>query len=165
MRKAKAIISASERFWAKVDKTETCWNWVAYKNPSGYGNFNKTSSRPSRSVLAHRFAWEITNGDIPTGMVLMHKCDNPACVNPDHLCVGTQAENIQDSVAKGRHRRNDTKYLPSGKNHHFYKVGMKITRDTAYEIRKAEGSHRKIGDRFHVSHSLVSLIKNNKIWI
>ena len=88
----------STRFWSKVDKTNTCWVWKAFKNDSGYGLF----SIKRHMYRAHRIAWELTNGQIPDGIEVCHHCDNPACVRPDHLFLGTQNDNIQDGINKGR---------------------------------------------------------------
>jgi hypothetical protein len=89
-----------ERFWAKVNKTDGCWIWTAAKTRGGYGNFGLGSKR---YVRAHRLAWELTYGSIPAGMFVCHRCDNPPCVNPSHLFLGTSSDNLRDCVAKGRH--------------------------------------------------------------
>lgn len=86
------------RFWAKVTKTETCWLWAGAK-AAGYGVIR----RSRRSIKAHRYTWELTNGPIPDGLFACHTCDVRACVNPAHLFLGTNGDNQRDSVAKGRH--------------------------------------------------------------
>lgn len=91
--------SAAERFWRKVKKSDGCWEWTGTKNSRGYGMFTPT---PGKRVLAHRFSWEMENGRIPDGLFGCHRCDNPGCVRPDHLFVGTNSDNIRDAVAKGR---------------------------------------------------------------
>lgn len=96
-----------ERFWEKVEKTENCWLWTAFKNKRGYGVFglehHEHGKRP-KLILAPRMAWILTNGPIPEGQYILHTCDNPPCVRPDHLRVGTLAENAQDMWNKGRGR-------------------------------------------------------------
>ena len=79
-----------ERFWSKVNKTDTCWIWTAAKNQDGHGRF-----RHGRLVLAHRFAYELLVGPIPKGLDLDHLCQNPACVNPAHLEPVTRKENTR----------------------------------------------------------------------
>jgi hypothetical protein len=94
--------SVEERFWGRVRraKGEGCWLWQGRRDRDGYGSLEAFGLRHAR---AHRVAWQITNGPIPEGMVLCHRCDNPSCVRPDHLFVASQKENIRDSLAKGRH--------------------------------------------------------------
>lgn len=93
------------RFWEKVDKTSGnagCWLWVGAGTGTGYGHFME---RPGREVRAHRFSWQLANGPVPHGMCVLHRCDNPSCVNPAHLWLGTQLENVADMVRKGRAQR------------------------------------------------------------
>lgn len=87
-----------DRFWSKVDKSGSCWCWTAYRKPTGYGVF-KYNGKLHR---AHRFALEVTHGEIPEGLVVRHKCDNPSCCNPEHLEIGTQADNMRDRTERGR---------------------------------------------------------------
>jgi hypothetical protein len=92
----------AKRFWSKVDKSGACWLWTGcvrrlndnYKQP--WFTVNKIGRR------AYRVAWELTNGPIPPGLQVMHDCDNPVCVRPDHLRLGTQQENMRDMVSRGR---------------------------------------------------------------
>lgn len=102
-----------ERFWASVEKTDTCWPWRGHRLPSGYGAFRCTFtdlrySTISQRILAHRFSWMHENGPIPPGLFVLHHCDNPPCVNPDHLFLGTLLDNKRDSMAKRRHARGET---------------------------------------------------------
>ena len=89
---------ATERFWAKVDRSGDCWLWTGGTNVWGYG----VHKVDGRSVAAHRFSWTLEKGPVPQGLVVCHTCDTPACVRPDHLFVGTQRDNIADMWAKGR---------------------------------------------------------------
>lgn len=96
----------SERFWEKVDRSGDCWLWTANKSGTGYG---KIGSGPPdhKSLLAHRVSWSIANGEVPDGMFVCHRCDNPSCVNPDHLFLGTAMDNMADMVGKDRHARGE----------------------------------------------------------
>jgi len=87
-------------FWPKVEirSGNDCWHWKGARNTDGYGNLR----RNKKSCKAHRIAWEITNGPVPNGFYVLHKCDNPLCCNPNHLFLGTQKENVDDMTAKGR---------------------------------------------------------------
>ena len=86
------------RFWQKVDKTDGCWEWTGSKKRRGYVEF----FADGKTCLAHRWSYEAHNGPIPPGLFVCHKCDNPCCVRPDHLFVGTAKDNMQDCSKKGR---------------------------------------------------------------
>lgn len=96
-----------ERFWARVRKTSTCWIWTGAtkepraSQPVGYGRV-VLSKNPLRHGYAHRLSWEIHFGPIPKGKDVLHKCDNPPCVNPQHLFLGTQLDNMKDCASKKR---------------------------------------------------------------
>lgn len=95
-----------KRFWDKVLKTNSCWIWASHISGNGYGYF----SLNNKELRAHRVAYELTKGPIPKGLHVMHTCDNPKCVNPDHLKIGTHQDNMSDMVKKGRHHSGRTKY-------------------------------------------------------
>jgi len=94
-----------ELFWSKVEKTETCWNWKAFKDRQGYGLFCIKSTGTSR---APRVSYQLHHPDENIeGLAICHTCDNPACVNPKHLFKGTWKDNLQDMVKKGRSRKGE----------------------------------------------------------
>jgi len=99
-------MNIEDRFFAKVKKTSACWIWTGSTSGSkGYGKFSVTSGPYDRTMVrAHRFSWVLHRGLIPKGQNVLHRCDNPLCVNPDHLFLGTQRTNLQDMIQKDRHR-------------------------------------------------------------
>lgn len=88
------------QFWEKVDRTSGCWLWAAGKNNQGYG----VCFLDGRRTYVHRLSWELHRGPIPSGLYVCHTCDTPLCLNPDHLFLGTQRDNMADASAKGRTR-------------------------------------------------------------
>lgn len=100
------------RFWRSVDKSEGCWTWRGASAGRGYGSLH----HDKQSLRAHRVSWELTHGPISGGLWVLHKCDNPACVRPDHLFLGTAKDNAVDRERKGRgHRKNIWPHQPIGK--------------------------------------------------
>lgn len=89
-----------ESFWSRVKKTEECWLWTGSKTSSGYG-LHCTKHKGGKKI-ASRAIWESVNGPIPAGLLVCHRCDNPPCVRPDHLFIGTQSDNMRDASEKGR---------------------------------------------------------------
>lgn len=90
--------SFEDRFWSKVRKGDGCWEWTAWINSNGYGEFTKDH----KNLKASRVSWILTYGPIPDGLFVCHHCDNPPCVRPDHLFLGTPLDNMRDMIAKGR---------------------------------------------------------------
>src|SRR5690606_26360550 len=118
-----------ERFWEKVliRSDEACWEWQATRNNKGYGLF--TISAAVGKQLAHRFSYETRHGRIPVGLSVMHSCDNPRCVNPAHLSVGTHQENLRDMARKGRWRNSGVRGESVGTS--------KLTDEQVIAIRQA----------------------------
>ena len=93
------------RVWAKVAKSDGCWTWTGARNHLGYGQvWRGDGPGTPRVLMAHRAVWALENGPIPDGMYLCHTCDNPQCVRPSHMFIGTQTDNMQDCRSKGRMR-------------------------------------------------------------
>jgi hypothetical protein len=88
------------RFTRFIDMSRRCWHWNGTRNNHGYGLFRPGGT--SGKVLAHRFMWQLLHGPIPQGLCILHRCDNPTCVNPRHLFIGTKKDNTQDAVKKCR---------------------------------------------------------------
>ena len=105
-----------ERFWSKVDKSQgqgpggDCWVWTAHLNKLGYGQFWMGCRDSGNQYMAHRVAYVISIGDIPKWIFVLHTCDNPSCVNPTHLWLGTALDNARDRDEKGRGSRGDEHY-------------------------------------------------------
>lgn len=141
-----------------------CWLWTAYVDSSGYGRFTIKGV----GGLAHRLSLAIFREPAPDDLFVCHKCDNPSCVNPDHLFVGTHQDNMADMIAKGRHAH--------GATHAFVKNPMlcargegkplssKLTDAAVREIRTLLGTNRDIGKRFGVDAAQISRIRTGKAW-
>lgn len=128
-----------------------CMEWIGTKNPQGYGQI----TIGKRSFRAHRVAWIVANGRaIPSGLVVMHSCDNPGCINPAHLSVGTTRDNVADRDTKGRMR--PLRGVENGFS--------KLSEDQVREIRSSEGTLRACAERFGVHLSLIWLVRKRKIW-
>lgn len=110
-------------FNKKVSKTNSCWLWIgSQRKPRGKGGWGAYGHFcPKRGVryFAHRFSWEVNFGPIPDGMLVCHKCDNPTCVRPDHLFIGTQKDNMEDAKRKGR-LKNQNSYVTQCPHGHLY---------------------------------------------
>ena len=138
-----------KKFWDNIDKSGDCWEWTAGKQNHGYG---KLRLPRGEQVYAHRYSWELHNGIIPNGMHVLHKCDNPSCVNPSHLFLGTHKDNMIDCGNKGR--RNQAKGSDSPKS--------VINKQERKDIKKLTSfgnlPHWVIASMYEVSPATVSRI-------
>ena len=153
------IRSIEERLWAKVTKTETCWLWTGAKHEFGYGVLG-AGVRGTGLRKAHRVAWESVNGPVPDGLYVLHKCDVPACVNPDHLFVGTLKDNHDDMRSK--HRGSNPPPQRGSAN-----VNAKLTEELVRAIRMlyANGVMQKdIAVTIGVTRDTVSRAVTGKGW-
>jgi len=148
----------ADRFWPKVEKRgpNDCWEWKGSIVNTGYGSVGKGGYRKG-SIGAHRASYMINKGPIPKGMVVMHTCDNRACVNPNHLKLGTHKENTQDMMRKGRHRFQ----APLGERSSL----SKITEAAARFIKKhTEIPAHEIAEAFGIKYCAVWRIRTGKTW-
>lgn len=141
-------------FWERMTMTDSgCWEWQGYRNAQGYGCYYPTGKK----FLSHRHAYALTHGPVPHGLLVLHKCDNPPCCNPDHLFLGTHADNSADMCAKGRHRTTPLR----GTSH----PEAKFTADEIRSIRNrvaAGESRTTLARELGVSISTISLITLRK---
>jgi hypothetical protein len=141
-----------DRFWSKVEKTDGCWNWTSCLNKKGYGNFSVNS----RMRRAHRVSYEMHCEPIPPGMLVLHHCDNPRCIRPDHLFLGTNADNMADKVAKGREAHVGVQ----GVSH----PRAKLTEAQVLAIRSMRGPETRIAEKFGISVRSINDIRNRISW-
>lgn len=137
------VRDVSERFWEKVTRGEGCWTWTAGRQGNGYGLFQTSRGGIRKSVGAHRAAWTLTNGPIPDGLWVLHKCDNRVCVRPDHLFLGDRRDNTLDAASKGRistigksnmtHCNKGHAFTPD--NTYVYKSGHRRCRECARTLQ------------------------------
>lgn len=134
-------IKLSNRFWSKVNITTGCWEWTAAKDLHGYGRFQHNG----KNRKAPRICWELMYG--PTEKQILHRCDNPACVNPNHLFVGNHADNMRDRSLKER------------------QPNVRLTTAQVREIKKTKGQPRQpVADKYGITVRAVSAIRGGERW-
>lgn len=143
--------SPKERLMRRVVKTPSCWLWTGAKCFHGYGQLK--SERGGKMKMAHRVSYEVYVGPIPEGLKVLHECDNPPCVNPGHLRLGTQAENNQDREAKGRGRQ------PKGVAHNK----AKLTEAQVARVRSG-GSASRLAAEMGVTKNTILDVRKGKTW-
>lgn len=141
-------IPIEQRFWMKVKKTDSCWLWTGMKDRDGYGKIKKNK----KTIRAHRLSYEIHFETHPKDLLVRHKCDVPACVNPEHLFLGTSADNTHDRHAKGRTAKGNAR----------------IDQEKADEIRRLffleSKNQSEIARLFGVTQACIWLIVENRTW-
>lgn len=145
-----------ERFWRYVDRDgpNGCWRWTGFLNWAGYGRLGTGGAKGMRT--ASRVSYELHKGAIPKGMVVRHKCDNAACVNPDHLELGTQRDNVRDMIARGRGNWR----APQGEERH----NAILTEDRVREILASNERGVDLAERYGVKQATISAIRHRRIW-
>jgi hypothetical protein len=152
--------SLERRFWDKVDRRgpDDCWPWKAGRDKDGYGRF-----AAGRTTRAHRYSWEVHNGPIPVGFLALHRCDNPPCVNPAHLFVGSHQDNIRDCVEQGRQSRlSGVVKARAGVTNGRAK--LTLAQVAAIRSAPANVSNSALGRQHGVSNVMVSKIRRGKAW-
>jgi hypothetical protein len=142
-------LTDEQRFWHYVvQSVDGCWGWCGSIGNSGYGRL-----KVNRQLMqAHRYSFILNRGEIPLGFLVCHSCDNPLCTNPDHLFLGTSADNMADKVAKGRQ--------PNGQQIWT----NKLTKEQILAVRKEPGRHADIAAKYGLDRSYVSKIKRLESW-
>lgn len=143
-------------FWSHVDKSGECWTWTGSRNAKGYGH----AGRHGRVRAAHRIAWELTHGPIPDGLFVCHTCDNPPCVNPAHLWLGTNDDNMRDMAEKGR-----APGRPGEQNPHAVLTVADVFAIRAVKpSRRIRGFRAAIAKQYGVGPSTISKVWAGETW-
>lgn len=147
----------SRVFWTHVLQVGECWEWTARRIWKGYGRVRIEG----KDVATHRYAWSLLHGPIPDGMWVLHTCDNPPCVNPEHLFLGTALDNVRDMISKGR------KVKSGGKSFGSRNAAAKLTEDQVRQIRSlAEqgAKHSMLARRFGVAQGTIRRVVRRELW-
>jgi len=157
----RTLEALSKRFWQKVDKQPSekgCWLWMGRPQSAGYGSISIGPLGHAKGYLAHRISYMIAHGIISDEVCVLHNCDTPPCVNPDHLFTGTKGDNIRDCVSKGRAFRVKGSSSPRAK----------LIEDQVNEMRELHQNdglgYRRLANRYHVDRTTVRQIILRQTW-
>lgn len=147
-------------FWRKIHKTDSCWLWVGAKSGGGYGKMCFSVDGKNFYVKAHHISYLIHYGSYVKdngtyhGVCVLHKCDTPSCVNPEHLYLGSQLENIRDKVSKNR------SYRPSGEKN----PKAKLSEEKVMNIKKSKLNDKELSGLYKVDKTTINSIRTGKTW-
>lgn len=145
-------LSLMDRLMVWCSKSAGCWEWTGFRDSKGYGRINIGDT----PALAHRVSWEVFRSPIPDGMYVLHRCDNPSCMRPEHLFLGDQQMNMDDKMSKKRHRYGVSRGIAHGCS--------KLTEDQVREIRASVGPSRITAEQYGISGRQVRDIRTLKVW-
>ena len=151
----------ASRFWARVVRSDGCWTWTGHVNGKGYGMIRRGVGLGNTTV--HRLSWEMHKGPIPDGLLVCHSCDNPPCVNPAHLFLGTTTDNMRDMVAKGRSGGQRHPHLVRGERNGAARLTVQDV--LAIRTRLAAGETQSaLARSFNVSRGTIRLVGLRVTW-
>ena len=155
---ASRVVGLASRFWAKVNKTALCWLWTG-ANRGGKRPYGVFAIKKRQMESAHRVSWVMHYGAIPEGLYVCHRCDNAACVNPEHLFLGTQKDNIHDMIGKDR---QDWSGLEKGRQPRS--LTLEMVREIRARAFAEKMPHRKLAAEYGLHRATVSKIIRGRIW-
>ena len=159
----------SIRFWLNVDKGDDCWEWTGPRDNNGYGSLRCHVDGERKKIGAHRFAWILANGEIPAGLWVLHRCDNPSCVRPDHLFTGTAGDNSRDARDKGRLFLQSDRHPAKLGAFRGEGNGQAILSDNDIRFIRAKYAaggvtHKQLAEEFGVTRPSISRVVSRKTW-
>lgn len=162
--KTRSLSTAKERFWKFVIRVGSCWEWAGGVQRGGYGHFMYHIGRAAvRQVGSHRFSWEMLYGPIPEGLHVCHTCDNPRCVRPSHLWLGTDKTNAEDKMRKGRGNLESRRWIHPRRRYANLKLDW-AKAETIRARRLAGESPFTLASEFGVSYATILLVMKGKRW-
>jgi hypothetical protein len=158
----------AERLLNRTALDGSCWVWTGYRDSKGYG---RVGDATGRTVLVHRASYEVHVGSIPDGLCVLHHCDNPPCMNPAHLFLGTRVDNNHDMMRKGRIQRGDTHWttrqperIARGPKNGLSKLTPEAVATIRREYAAGGVTHRALAERFGVSRRAVTHVLAGSTW-